>query len=264
MARRLVVLRMAVVLLLAVAVVLSNVASTAMASSSLPTSGGGGEQEAPSPPSPSEGGDDDDSKEQQEQEMDKEKQKQKEKERQVAAQKAAQEEKAAQQELLKYAQAKHLVASTKGSGSYKGIAREFLDGHNQLRARYGVAPVKWDRKLARQARRWSNTRRKDCQLKHSGDKGQSVFRSHDDWNATATDAIQEWSKEEAVYDKQREKCLGGRTYMECGHFALMVTKRTAKVGCARAECYQGGVFITCNYAAAADTGTKDKKKSSSK
>ncbi|CAD6270954.1 unnamed protein product [Miscanthus lutarioriparius] len=272
MARRLVVLRspsgsMAVVLLLAVAVVLSNVPSSALASSassssSLPSettgsSGGGDEQEALAPPS----SDDEDDKEQ-EQEMDPEKQKQKEKEkeRQMAKEKAAAEEKVAQQELLKYAEEKRIVSPTNGTGWYKGIAREFVDAHNELRARYGVPPMKWDRKLARQARRWSNAMRKDCQLLHSGHEfGQSVFRSHDDWNATAREAVFWWGKEEAIYDKQREKCLDGKSFKECGHFALMVAKRSTKVGCARAECFKGGVFITCNYNAS-DLKDKDKDK----
>ena len=272
MARRLVVLRspsgsMAVVLLLAVAVavVLSNVPSSALASSassssSLPSettgsSGGGDEQEALAPPS----SDDEDDKEQ-EQEMDPEKQKQKEKERQMAKEQAAEEEKVAQQELLKYAEEKRIVSPTNGTGWYKGIAREFVDAHNELRARYGVTPMKWDRKLARQARRWSNAMRKDCQLLHSGHEyGQSVFRSHDDWNATAREAVIWWGKEEAIYDKQREKCLDGKSFKECGHFALMVAKRSTKVGCARAECFKGGVFITCNYNAS-DLKDKDKDK----
>jgi hypothetical protein len=258
MARRLVVLpsrsSMAVVLLLAVAVVLSSASSS---SSTTGSSGGGDEQEALAPPS--EDSDDKEQEQEQEQVMDPEKQKQKEKERQMAKKQAAEEEKVAQQELLKFAEEKHIVSPTNGAGWYKGIAREFVDAHNELRARYGVPPMKWDRKLARQARRWSNAMRKDCQLLHSGHEyGQSVFRSHDDWNATAREAVIWWGKEEAIYDKQREKCLDGKSFKECGHFALMVAKRSTKVGCARAECFKGGVFITCNYYA---SDLKDKDKS---
>lgn len=172
----------------------------------------------------------------------------KEKERQLAKEKAYAAEKVVQQEMLKYAKEKGLVSPTNGTGWYRGIAREFVDAHNELRARYGVPPMKWDNQLARQARRWSNAMRKDCQILHSGHEyGESVFRSYDDWNATAREAVFWWGKEEAIYDKDKEKCKYGKVFKECGHFALMVGKRSTKVGCARAECFKGGVFITCNY-----------------
>lgn len=251
--------RHVVLLLLAAAAVLSNVPSSALAasssSSSSPTTGADEQQQAPPPPPPPPSNSD--AKEDPEQQ--KQKQKEKDKERQVAKEKAAEEEKVAQQELLKFAEEKHLVSPTHGAGWYKGIAREFVDAHNELRARFGVTPMKWDRKLARQARRWSNAMRKDCQMLHSSGPhkyGQSVFRSHDNWNATAKDAVDEWGKEEAIYDRQKEKCLDGRTFKECGHFALMVGKRSTKVGCARSECFKGGVFITCNYYAS-DLKDKD-------
>lgn len=187
----------------------------------------------------------------------------KEKERQLAKEKAYAAEKVVQQEMLKYAKEKGLVSPTNGTGWYRGIAREFVDAHNELRARYGVPPMKWDNQLARQARRWSNRMRKDCELVHSGHKyGESLFRSHDDWNATAKEAVFWWGKEESIYDRNTEQCTGGRAYKECGHFALMVGKRSTKVGCARAECFKGGVFITCNYYAT-DLKKKNKKKKKS-
>ncbi|XP_062232351.1 uncharacterized protein LOC133929559 [Phragmites australis] len=141
-----------------------------------------------------------------------------------------------------------LVSFTNGTGSYKGMAREFVNGHNKLRARYGVPPMKWDNKLARHARRWSNAMRKDCVLKHSGSNyGESVYASKNGWNATAKDALWSWSDEEPLYDKLTGNCTGGRHFRECGHFALMVREKNRKIGCGRAECYKGGVFITCNY-----------------
>ncbi|GJN32582.1 hypothetical protein PR202_gb21096 [Eleusine coracana subsp. coracana] len=131
------------------------------------------------------------------------------------------------------------------------MSRQFVDGHNKVRERYGVPPMKWNNKLARYARRWSNAMRKDCQLLHSGGNsyGESVFRSGKStgWNATAKDAVWSWSAEEPLYDKSTGKCVAGRPYKDCGHFSLMVSEKNQKIGCGRAECYGGAVFMTCNY-----------------
>jgi uncharacterized protein YkwD len=148
-------------------------------------------------------------------------------------------------------QNKLLVSFTNGTGSYKGMSREFVDGHNKVRQRYGVPPVKWNNKLARHARRWSNAMRKDCQLMHSAghNYGESIFVSHKStgWNATAKDALASWSSEESIYDRLTGNCTDGRPYVDCGHFVNMIAEKNQKIGCSRAECYSGGVFITCNY-----------------
>jgi len=46
------------------------------------------------------------------------------------------------------------------------VAHEFLQAHNELRAKYGVPPLRWSSKLARYARRWSSLRRFDCVMMH--------------------------------------------------------------------------------------------------
>ncbi|KAF0927879.1 hypothetical protein E2562_036800 [Oryza meyeriana var. granulata] len=141
-----------------------------------------------------------------------------------------------------------LVSRTNGTGSYKGMPREFVNLHNKLRARYGVPPMRWDNKLARQARRWSDAMRGECVLRHSNTKfGESLFIGRDGWNATASDAVNTWAGEERIYDRQTGRCTGGRHFRECGHFAFMVRPRFSRIGCARADCFKGGVFITCNY-----------------
>lgn len=178
---------------------------------------------------------------------DQEEEQQRQKKKKQAEAEAAERQAAADSKV--YAKEKGLVSPTNGTGSYRGMAREFIDGHNAVRGRFGVPPLVWDKTVARQARRWSTAMRKDCQLLHSGTKhyGESVFRSHDDWNATAADAVHWWGTEEPLYDRSTGKCNGGRHFKECGHFALMVSKKYQRLGCGRAECYKGGVFITCNY-----------------
>nr|CAB3460526.1 unnamed protein product [Digitaria exilis] len=142
-----------------------------------------------------------------------------------------------------YTKANGLVSKTNFTGAYKGMAREFVSGHNAARARYGLAPMTWDHTLARHARRWANAMRKDCEFKHSGSKqfSESIFRQRGHFNATAVDAVYMWSDEERYYDKATGQCIGGH---DCGHFRLM---RHTKMGCARSECFKGGVFISCNY-----------------
>ncbi|XP_006655661.2 pathogenesis-related protein 1-like [Oryza brachyantha] len=139
-----------------------------------------------------------------------------------------------------------LVSATNGTGAYKGMAREFVDGHNKVRARYGVAPMRWDNKLARQARRWSNGMRGECVLRHSGGGryAESLFIGR---IASASDAINKWSTEEGIFDRQTGKCTGALDFHHCGHFAFIVRPNFSRVGCGRAECFNGGVFITCNY-----------------
>lgn len=173
---------------------------------------------------------------------------------------AAKAERLKQQQQLKeieaqskaYAKEHGLVSPTNFTGTYKGMTRDFMRSQNAVRARYGAPPLRWDNKLARHARRWGNAMRKDCEFKHSGKLGESIYQKDGNWNATALDAVASWCKEESIYNKDTGECTGGRPFSECGHFALMVAKVHTKVGCARSECYRSGnyhagVFISCNY-----------------
>lgn len=65
--------------------------------------------------------------------------------------------------------------------------------------------------------------------------------------AAGTPPISSWTSEVPLYDRLTGNCTGGRQFTECGHFGLMVHQKNQKIGCRRAECYKGGIFITCNY-----------------
>ncbi|CAL4909891.1 unnamed protein product [Urochloa decumbens] len=142
-----------------------------------------------------------------------------------------------------------LVSHTNYTGTYKGIAREFVAAHNAVRARYGVPPMRWNKKLARHARRWANHMRGGCSLTHSVSKySESIFMSNNDWNATATDAVKQWVTEEPIYDKLTGGCTGGHAFRDCGHFAHIVNKKHQWVGCARSECTNvPSDFVVCEY-----------------
>ncbi|PUZ64434.1 hypothetical protein GQ55_3G143900 [Panicum hallii var. hallii] len=167
-----------------------------------------------------------------------------------AKQKEKQQEKALDDAAREWGRAKGVVSPTNFTGSYKGMAREFVTAHNVVRARYGVPPLRWDKKVARHARRWATAIRRNCKLQHSGNPyGESIFLSNNNWNATAKEAVDFWCTEEKIYDKQTGNCTDGKPFAECGHFALLVSKGYQRVGCARVECVHGGVFVSCNYAA---------------
>ncbi|CAN6354079.1 unnamed protein product [Urochloa humidicola] len=152
-------------------------------------------------------------------------------------------------EIREFAKIHHLVSHTNYTGTYKGIAHEFLSVHNMYRARYGVPLMRWDKKLARHARRWANHMRAGCDLTHSGSKyGESIFMSRNNWNATATAAVENWATEEPIYDKLTGECTGGHPFKDCGHFANIVNKKYQWVGCARSECVNvKSDFVICNY-----------------
>ncbi|TVT99026.1 hypothetical protein EJB05_55656, partial [Eragrostis curvula] len=138
-------------------------------------------------------------------------------------------------------QPQHHAATADGPG----VAHEFLEAHNRVRAKYGVPPLRWSNKLARYARRWSSMRRFDCVMMHSpaSPYGENVFvGSGTDWRAG--DAVEKWAGEGSYFDWRAQACHPGSV---CGHFTQLVWNDTEFVGCGRAECLIGKVFITCSY-----------------
>ncbi|XP_039060495.1 pathogenesis-related protein 1A-like [Hibiscus syriacus] len=102
----------------------------------------------------------------------------------------------------------------------------------------------WDENLANYARNWANKRVNDCLLIHSdGTYGENIFRatkSH--WSIAK--AVRSWVAEEKYYDKKKNACRPGKM---CGHYTQIVWRDTVNVGCGRAKCARGGVFIICFY-----------------
>ncbi|KAM0946015.1 putative CAP domain-containing protein [Dioscorea sansibarensis] len=129
----------------------------------------------------------------------------------------------------------------------KTTPRAFLKAHNLIRANFSEQPLIWDRKLARNARRWSLNLKYnfECTLSHSaGPFGENLFWGSPGWQWTPNDAVESWAKEASDYDWANNICAAGKV---CGHFTQIIWNDTQKIGCGRADCPGRGVVYTCNY-----------------
>ncbi|XP_050226985.1 pathogenesis-related protein PR-1 [Mercurialis annua] len=126
------------------------------------------------------------------------------------------------------------------------MARQFVTGHNAVRSVFGVQPLKWNKKLARYARRWANQRANDCALQHSPDSpyGENLFWSlKGNWGPKAVVKI--WADEYIFYDPKQNVCINGEM---CGHYTQVVWKQTTEVGCGRVKCRNNkGFLYVCSY-----------------
>ena len=128
----------------------------------------------------------------------------------------------------------------------ESMAMEFIQAHNEVRANYSEPPLKWDRTLARYARRYANKFKVDCNstLTHSnGPYGENLFWGlHTHW--TPTKIVQIWAKEVKDYLWNTYNCVVNTM---CGHFTQIVWRDTLRLGCARVVCDVPGLFAICSY-----------------
>ncbi|ESQ36767.1 hypothetical protein EUTSA_v10008629mg [Eutrema salsugineum] len=121
---------------------------------------------------------------------------------------------------------------------------EFLFAHNLVRARVGEPPLEWDGRLAAYARVWANQRVGDCRLVHSnGPFGENIFwAGQNNWRPM--DIVKVWADENKFYDVKANTCESGQM---CGHYTQIVWRDSTKVGCARVDCSNGGIYAICVY-----------------
>ncbi|KAH7513000.1 hypothetical protein FEM48_Zijuj12G0150000 [Ziziphus jujuba var. spinosa] len=124
------------------------------------------------------------------------------------------------------------------------VAREFLKAHNLVRMKHNQTLYKWDKTVARFARRWALTRAVDCRMIHSmGPYGENMFwGKYDHW--TATDAVQSWAMEDKNYNADTNQCTPNKM---CGHYTQIVWHESLLLGCSRMRCYNGSVVVICEY-----------------
>ncbi|OMO92165.1 Allergen V5/Tpx-1-related protein [Corchorus olitorius] len=129
------------------------------------------------------------------------------------------------------------------SSTSENLVKEFLDSHNQARAKVNVKPLTWDKQVAAYAQGYANQRIGDCGLVHSGGSyGENIAMSTGD--LSATDAVKMWVDEKVYYNYQSNTCASNQI---CGHYTQVVWGDSVHVGCAKVKCDNGGTFITCNY-----------------
>ncbi|CAG7867723.1 unnamed protein product [Brassica rapa] len=121
---------------------------------------------------------------------------------------------------------------------------QFLYAHNLIRARVGEPPLRWDGRLAAYARRWARQRVGDCRLVHSnGPYGENIFwAGQNNWRTI--NIVKVWADENKFYDVKANTCEPGQM---CGHYTQIVWRDSTKVGCARVDCSNGGLYAICVY-----------------
>lgn len=129
-----------------------------------------------------------------------------------------------------------------------------MKAHNDLRARYGVAPLQWDNDLANVAKQWSDA----CYWGHWRSQktknalGADYFEppkqaerfgenlsAWEDFPSSMLDGQEGtklWLDEEKDFDCSTGQCVPGKM---CGHLTQMVWEDTKKVGCALRTCENG-------------------------
>jgi pathogenesis-related protein 1 len=145
--------------------------------------------------------------------------------------------------LTKFLLALYIIGLTLTHVSLAGNdQKDFVNGHNAVRAKVGVPPLKWNNTLAAYARKYANTRIAKCELEHSnGPYGECIAEGFEELKAA--DAVKLWASEKPHYDHKSNKCVHG----ECGHYTQLVWRDTKRIGCARVKCHNGWMFVTCNY-----------------
>ncbi|KAL6213197.1 hypothetical protein ACLB2K_012644 [Fragaria x ananassa] len=79
-------------------------------------------------------------------------------------------------------------------------------------------------------------------MEHSeGPYGENLAEGYGEM--TGAQAVKFWVTEKPNYDYASNKCVGD----ECGHYTQVVWHNSVHLGCARAKCTNGWVFVICSY-----------------
>jgi pathogenesis-related protein 1 len=138
-----------------------------------------------------------------------------------------------------------LILFAHGEGraaSPTALARDMLAVHNAVRARVGMAPLRWSDRLAAHAQEWANillARREFGHRPHST-YGQNLFEI-EGANASSAEVVNAWASESRNYDHRSNRCRG-----VCGHYTQIVWGDTKEVGCGVARGGGREVWV-CDY-----------------
>ncbi|KAL6211908.1 hypothetical protein ACLB2K_017131 [Fragaria x ananassa] len=118
----------------------------------------------------------------------------------------------------------------------------FIDEHNIARAEVGVGPITWNDTIASYAQSYADSKIETCEMEHSGGPyGENLAEGYGEM--TGAQAVKFWVTEKPNYDYASNECVGD----ECGHYTQVVWRNSVHLGCARAMCKNGWMFVICNY-----------------
>lgn len=134
---------------------------------------------------------------------------------------------------------------------------ELLTAHNAWRKRVGAPDLQWSEEAAEFAQFWADRLADNaCKPEHNMDLtrrkvfGENIYnfwanRPYTGFRKDASHVVDSWGVEIKHYDDSANNCSAppGET---CGHYTQMVWARSQKVGCARAKCDAGEVWV-CEY-----------------
>lgn len=136
-----------------------------------------------------------------------------------------------------------LVINNAGVEGLDKFNQDILDTHNFLRAGHNVPPLKWSRKLARNAQKWVNELKRtspDTFPPHPHSPEDGNFRVENDgenysWQLNSklqpgSTHVLAWYTE--IFDYERQNPVNNGAMI--GHFTQIVWKDTTQVGCGRA------------------------------
>jgi len=132
-----------------------------------------------------------------------------------------------------------------------------LDVHNQTRRTVGVPPLRWSPAGAAQAQVWAEQlARENCVARYNPDEnrrqnwGENILRveaanPYSGFRRSASEVAARWAEEVRDYDHVAHVCRRN-TGTQCGQYLQMIWETTEEVGCGRARCERGEVWV-CNY-----------------
>lgn len=143
---------------------------------------------------------------------------------------------------LVIAQSSHVGGSATGEVTSSSLAREMVTSHNAVRARVGIAPLRWSDTLASFAQQWANHLIQSGLFAHSQNPkyGENLYEISGG-AATPATVVNTWAEEVLDYDYGTNNCRA-----VCGHYTQVVWRDTSEVGCAVARTGAREVWV-CEY-----------------
>ncbi|DBA03846.1 TPA: hypothetical protein N0F65_005736, partial [Lagenidium giganteum] len=124
--------------------------------------------------------------------------------------------------------------SPSGGGNSGGVdAKSCLDAHNKVREAVGVPALQWDDSLAAKGAQWAQ-HMEDMNFFDHHTPGKSDSQMNNLFSGTdCLEAVKCFEAEKSKFPADR--IVRAESYMQYGHYSMMVWKTTTRVGCGRGK-----------------------------